>query len=98
MRMYLTRWNENGDTHSAVFNIYGIRRLMGRFHEDGIRLQVAVYKLAESDVYMPPIPLRPFYDWKFNKMSLFAMNGDLVEFVDGKIESKSTQSETHIVA
>ena len=98
MRKYLTRWNENGDTHSAVFNVYGIRRLMKRFHEDGIHLQVAVYKLAESDVYVPPIPLRPFYDWKFNKLSLFAMSGDLVEFVDGKIESKSIQSEPHVAA
>ena len=98
MQKYLTRWNENGDTHSAVFNVYGIRRLMKRFHEDGIHLQVAVYKLAESDVYVPPIPLRPFYDWKFNKLSLFAMSGDLVEFVDGKIESKSIQSEPHVAA
>ena len=98
MKKYLTRWNENGDTHSAVFNIYGIRRLMKRFHEDGIHLQVAVYKLAESDVYMPPIPLRPYYDWKFDKMSLFDMSGGLVEFADGKIESKSTQSEPHVAA
>ena len=90
MKKYLTRWNENGDTHSAVFNVYGIRRLMKRFHEDGIHLQVAVYKLAESDVYMPPIPLRPFYDWKFDKMSLFDMSGGLVEFVD---RVKTTQSE-----
>ena len=90
MKKYLTRWNENGDTNSAVFNIYGIRRLMRRLYEDGIHLQVAVYKLAESDVYMPPIPLRPYYDWKFDKMSLFDMSGGLVEFVD---RVKSTQSE-----
>lgn len=90
MKKYLTRWNENGDTNSAVFNIYGIRRLMRRFHEDGIHLQVAVYKLAESDVYMPPIPLRPYYDWKFDKLSLFDMSGGLVEFVD---REKTTQSE-----
>lgn len=98
MKKYLTRWNENGDTHSAVFNIYGIRRLMKRFHEDGIHLQVAVYKLAESDVYMPPIPLRPYYDWKFDKMSLFDMSGGLVEKVDGENESKSTQSEPCVAA
>lgn len=98
MKKYLTRWNENGDTHSAVFNIYGIRRLMKRFHEDGIHLQVAVYKLAESDVYMPPIPIRSYYDWKFDKMSLFDMSGGLVEKVDGENESKSTQSETHVAA
>ena len=98
MKKYLMRWNENGDTHSAVFNIYGIRRLMKRFHEDGIHLQVAVYKLAESDVYMPPIPIRPYYDWKFDKMSLFDMSGGLVEKVDGENESKSTQSETHVAA
>ncbi len=98
MKKYLTRWNENGDTHSAVFNIYGIRRLMKRFHEDGIHLQVAVYKLAELDVYMPPISLRPYYDWKFDKMSLFDMSGGLVEKVDGENESKSTQSETHVAA
>lgn len=93
MQKYLTRWNENGDTHSAVFNVYGIRRLMKRFYEDGIHLQVAVYKLAESDVYVPPIPLRPFYDWKFNKLSLFAMSGDLVEFVDGENSTPTGKKE-----
>lgn len=93
MKKYLTRWNENGDTHSAVFNVYGIRRLMKRFHEDGIHLQVAVYKLAESDVYMPPIPLRPYYDWKFDKMSLFDMSGGLVEFADGEKSTPTGKKE-----
>ena len=93
MKKYLTRWNENGDTHSAVFNVYGIRRLMKRFYEDGIHLQVAVYKLAESDVYMPPIPLRPFYDWKHDKVSLFDMSGGLVEKVEKKKPTPAGKKE-----
>lgn len=93
MRQYLTRWNEDGKTKSAILTIFGIHRLMSRFHEDGKHLQVAVYKLAESDVYMPPIPLRPFYDWKHDKVSLFDMSGGLVEKVEKKKSTPTGKKE-----
>lgn len=73
MKKYLTRWKNSDGIHSAVLNMWGIRRLMR-----GHVLQVCVYELAES-VDIPPIPVRAFYDWKFDKLSLFRMNGDFVE-------------------
>ena len=73
MKTYLTRWKTSDGTHSAMLNAYGIRRLMR-----GKILQVCVYELADS-VDIPPIPVRAFYDWKFDKLSLFRMNGDFVE-------------------
>lgn len=95
MKTYLTRWNENGVIRSTVLNVYGIRRLMQRFYEDKQHLQVQVYQLAESDVYMPPIPLRVFYDWKFNKLTLFEISGRLVEKTE---DIKPTQSGEKEVA
>lgn len=79
MKKYLTRWKMSDGIHSAVLNAYGIRRLM---RTDV--LQVCVYELAKS-VDIPPIPVRVFYDFKFDKISLFRMNGDLIEKVDNKL-------------
>ena len=83
---YLVRWND----HTAVLNIYGIRRLMRKCYEEKQNLQVAVFKLAESSIYDIPVPVRVWYDWKFDKLSLFSMSGDLVEFTEpGKLLAES---------
>ena len=86
MRMYLTRWNEKGETYSAMFTIYGIHRLVSRLYGKA-RLQVAIYNSA-NDIFIPPTPLRMFYDWKFDKLSLFSLSGDLVEMSERGITKK----------
>ena len=82
MKKYLVRWND-GENHSAIMNAFGIRRLM----RADWKMQVSVFQLAESDIYAPPIPLRVFYDWKFDKLTLFAMSGSLVEKADSRMEA-----------
>ena len=78
---YLVRWKDD-TIHTAIMNICGIRRLMRGIYEDHRRLQVCVYQLAESDIYATPSPLRIWYDYKFDKLSLFGINGALVEKVE----------------
>lgn len=78
MKKYLVRWND-GDTHAAILDVYGIRRLHRRIYHDKVKMQVCVWELAENSIYVQPNPVRIFYDWKFDKLSLFALNGSLVE-------------------
>lgn len=85
MKRYLVRWVENGVVRSGIFNPFGIRRLMQRAYEERANYQVCVYSLSDSDVYMPPITLRPYYDWKYNKLTLFSMAGLLVDKAEGKM-------------
>lgn len=86
MKKYLVRWND-GKNHSAILNAFGVRRLMRADYESGWKMQVSVFHLAESDIYTPPIPMRIFYDWKFDKLSLFSMSGSLVEKTDSRMEA-----------
>ena len=86
MKTYLTRWNESGETHSAMFTIQGIHRLVSRLYGKA-RLQVAIYNVS-NDIFIPPTPLRMFYDWKFDKLSLFSLSGDLVEMSERGITTK----------
>lgn len=92
MKKYLVRWKENGKVQSAVFVVYGIRRLMQRAHEEKANYQVNVYSLSEDDVYMPPVGLRVFYDWKFDKLSLFSLGGLLVDKAEGKMPEELMRS------
>ena len=73
MKRYLIRWKNDG-IHSATLNIYGIHRLM----RDKSVVQVCGYELADS-LDIPPIPVRIYYDFKFDKVSLFSMSGVLIE-------------------
>lgn len=88
MKTYLTRWMENGVIRSAVLNICGIRRIMRRVYEEKTVSHVCVYQLAENDVFMPPYPLRVYYDFKFDKLTLFSVNGSLVEKVEPSFHEK----------
>ena len=82
---YLVTWNDNG-IHSSIFSIAGIHRLMSAAYNQKKNLQVCVWKLAD-DVYGAPTPMRIWYDWKFDKLSLFALNGDLVQISEHKKEA-----------
>lgn len=84
---YLVSWKDD-TVHSAIMTIAGIHRLMSRYYAEHLHLQVCVWKLAENDVYGSPIPLRIWYDWKYDKLSLFALNGDCVELSEHKIPGK----------
>lgn len=78
---YLVNWKDD-TIHSAIMTIAGIHRLMARCYAEHLNLQVCVWKLAENDVYATPIPLRVYYDFKFDKLTLFALSGDLVEMME----------------
>lgn len=92
MKRYLVRWKESGKVHSAVFNAFGIRRLMRRAFEEKANYQVNVYSLSEEDVYMPPVGLRAYYDWKYDKLSLFSLGGFLVDKAEGKMPEELMRS------
>lgn len=94
MKKYLVRWNESGKVHSAVFNAFGILRLMRRAHEEKANYHVNVYSLSEEDVYMPPVGIRVYYDWKYDKLSLFSLSGFLVDKAEGKIPEGLMRSMT----
>lgn len=87
MRKYLTRWND-GSSHTAVMNILGIRRLMRDAYIEKRNLQLCVFELAENDIFAIPNPLRAFYDWKFDKLSLFELSGNLVELSESSFHEK----------
>lgn len=80
---YLVNW-KNDTCHSAVMTIAGIHRLLSAAYEKNEHLQVCVWKLAENEVFATPIPLRVWYDFKFDKLSLFSLSGDCVEISQHK--------------
>lgn len=86
MKTYLTRWVENGVARSAVLNVCGIRRIMRKAWEAKTSSQVIAYQLAD-DVYLPPIPVRLWYDWKYDKLTIYDLSGRYMEKSDAAIGS-----------
>ena len=82
MKKYLTQWND-GEIHSAIFAAPGILRLMRNAYAEKKNMQVCVFKLAEDNVYTPPVPLRVWYDWVRDHLSLFTLSGEYIELCEG---------------
>ena len=41
---------------------------------------------------MPPVGLRAYYDWKYDKLSLFSLGGFLVDKAEGKMPEELMRS------
>ena len=87
---YLVNWND-GAVHSAIMTIAGIHRLMGAAYNEKRNLQVCVWKLAEDSIYDSPTPMRVWYDWKYDNLTLFSLSGDLVELSEHKNSAVSQE-------
>lgn len=74
MKTYLTRWNENGVNRSAILNVAGIRRVMRKVYVEKTVRDVVVYYLSD-DMFIPPTPVRIWYDYVKDKLTLFDMRG-----------------------
>lgn len=74
MKTYLTRWNENGVNRSAILNVTGIRRVMRKVYVEKTVRDVVVYYLSD-DMFIPPTPVRIWYDYVKDKLTLFDMRG-----------------------